>query len=528
MIAPRVQTCRLRQPLLLAWKDEPTAAYVHLPFCKRKCRYCDFPVIAVGMGPPEGKTADNMQMYVDFVWQEIRATRRLNHSGPLETVFFGGGTPSLISLPLLEQIMRELESTFGIATGAEISIEADPGTFDAARLRSYMSLGINRVSVGVQAFQEDLLQLLGRGHDLRDVYRAIEAVYAAGVPSWSLDLMSGLPHLTPELWQRSLESAVDADPHHLSTYDLQVEEHTPFARLYRPGERPLPADDVAAAMYCTASSVLRGAGFEHYEVSNYAKPGHRCAHNMVYWEGKPFYGIGMGSASYLQGRRFSRPKRLHGYRQFVEEFAIYGSLGGTAGGADSSARSSSSSGSSSSSSRSSNSNSGIHGGAAHQNPADDEGVGAVPGLHLPPETSHDKLLDTIMLRLRLADGLDLSSIQGRNADGEQLRSVVLRALQPHIEQGLVQFRPIQADTALNSADSSPSRGGPNSPQGRSEGLELQQQTQQEQRARGLLTSGQHGAGEAAVVSLTDPEGFVVSNDIISDVFAALDEGSADS
>lgn len=191
---------------------------------------------------------------------------------------------------------------------------------------------------------------------MADAYRAIEAVHAAGPASWSLDVMSGLPQLTEAAWAASLAAALAAGPDHVSTYDLQVEEGTPFGRRYSPGVAPLPADDVAARMYCSASEVLRGAGYEHYEVSNYARPGHRCAHNMAYWQGRAFYSFGLGSASYLQGRRYSRPKGMRAYREWVAGLAAAAAAGGP----------------------------------------------RVPGSELPPESPDDLLLDTIMLRLRLA------------------------------------------------------------------------------------------------------------------------------
>ncbi|PRW32956.1 activating signal cointegrator 1 complex subunit 3 isoform B [Chlorella sorokiniana] len=441
-------------------EEQPTAAYVHLPFCKRKCSYCDFPVIAVGRDQAQsGHWHDQMGAYVQLLLREMEASRRLNER-PLQSVFFGGGTPSLLSLPLLEQLLQALDRRFGLASGAEISIEADPGTFDAARLRSYMGMGVSRVSVGVQSFQDELLALCGRAHDAADVFRAVEAVHAAGVPSWSLDLMSGLPQLTEEAWGRSLEQAIDAGPHHISTYDLQeracrtrcsgegmpVEEGTPFARRYSPGEAPLPTDAAAAAMYCGAAEVLGGAGFEHYEVSNYALPGHRCRHNMVYWEGLPYYAFGMGAASYLEGRRFSRPKRLNAYRQWVEQYAGDGEA---------------------------------------QDPQ-------VAGSWLPRESGDDRLLDTVMLRLRLADGLDLRQLATQHAQGEEAADIVLHALQPHIARGWV--------LADRGAGWSSGSGGSGS-----------------------------GGGEGAVqrVRLADPQGFLVSNDIISDCFAAFDITSQD-
>eukprot|EP00887_Chlorella_sp_A99_P000273 scaffold13.g273.t1 len=441
----------------------PTAAYVHLPFCHRKCKYCDFPVIAVGMNAETDHVRHNMRGYVDLVLEELRATARLNEEGPLQTVFFGGGTPSLLSLPLLEELLREIDRRFGIQPGAEISIEADPGTFDANRLRSYLGLGVTRVSVGVQAFQDQLLQLCGRAHDVADVYRAIEAIYAADVPTWSLDLMSGLPELTEDAWRASLERTLDAAPHHVS-----VEDHTPFARLYTPGQAPLPEEDAAARMYGTASTSLRGAGYEHYEVSNYARPGHRCKHNMVYWEGGSYYGFGLGAASYLEGRRFSRPKRLGDYRTWVAQLGA---------------------------------------GAAAARAAQ------VPGTDLPAESANDWLLDTVMLRLRLADGLDLDWLAGWHPQGQEAAAIVLSALERHIEAGLVQRDRTgsSAGPAGAGAPTEAARPAGASPEG----------------AGRPAAAGERGGGGGGVhalgrVRLADPDGFIVSNEIISDVFAALD------
>ena len=162
-----------------------------------------------------------MQEYVNLLCKEISATVKLN-GPPLKTVFFGGGTPTLIPPKMLQQLLDTLSSKYGIAANAEVSMESDPGTFDVQRLQQYMSLGVNRYSMGVQCFQQDLLQLCGRSHTLDDIYKAIDDFHHAGVPNWSLDLISGLPQLTSEHWQHSLKEAIKADPSHISVYDLQV------------------------------------------------------------------------------------------------------------------------------------------------------------------------------------------------------------------------------------------------------------------------------------------------------------------
>lgn len=417
---------------------QPLSAYVHLPFCKKKCKYCDFPVIAVGMNSNAEKVQDNMSQYIHTLLKEIAATRPLNDQ-PLQTVFFGGGTPSLISISGLEAIISALDREFGISSSAEISIEADPGTFDRSTLSSYLSLGITRVSVGAQAFQDELLSTCGRAHDVADIYRAIDAIYAAGVPSWSLDLMSGLPNLTIENWQASVEAVIDASPNHVSVYDLQVEEGTPFAKLYSPGVAPLPEDEDAANMYALASQLLRGAiggGYEHYEVSNYARPGHRCAHNMTYWTGKPFYAFGLGATSYLKYLRYARPKRIGAYTKWVEEeYAV---------------------------------------GTERRVPGEEEG-----GKNIPPESKEERLLDMVMLSLRLKDGLDVDRLEAEY--GSDVKKRVMNALQSHIAEG------------------------------RAEVVE-----EKEEKEKG-------GKGVRRIVKLTDPEGFLLSNDIISDIFSYIEE-----
>lgn len=413
----------------------PSAAYIHLPFCKKKCYYCDFPVIAMGGGGEKMK--DAMETYVDAVCEEIIQTRTQSkekeenedshiHSSALTSVFFGGGTPSLTPPHLLERILNTLDRTYGISPTAEVSIEADPGTFTTTDLRYYRStLGINRISMGVQSFDDSLLLACGRSHSLSDVMRAIESVYAADVTNWSMDLISGLPGLTEDIWTSTLRTALDASPHHISIYDLQIEDGTPFGKKYRPGVAPLPTDDAAAGMFECASLLLGGAGYEHYEISNYALPGHRCRHNMTYWEGRPYYAFGMGAASYLDGHRFSRPRRLASYLRWVYE----------------------------------------------QNcvpECDNVQVDA-------KEKYRDMVYDTVMLRLRLADGLDLAHL-GKLGGGQwhKIEDVVMDALKVHQEEGMVE---IMSETR---------------------------------------------------VRLTDPKGFLMSNDIISDIFAALERRAVES
>ncbi|MEM8604313.1 MAG: radical SAM family heme chaperone HemW, partial [Cyanobacteria bacterium P01_H01_bin.121] len=269
----------------------PRSAYLHIPFCRRRCYYCDFPIAVIGdaIAQPQpssqpGSGQGIVRRYLHYLQQEIALTAQQLPSPalPLQTVFFGGGTPSLLTPAQLETILTQLQQVFGFEPTVEISIEMDPGTFDREKLLAYKALGVNRVSLGVQVFQDQLLQTCGRSHSVADVYAAIELLRACKISNWSLDLISGLPHQTLEDWQASLEAAIALNPPHISAYDLVVEEQTVFGKRFSPGEQPLPTDTSAAAMYRLAQRLLTQAGYEHYEISNYAKPGCQCQHNRVY------------------------------------------------------------------------------------------------------------------------------------------------------------------------------------------------------------------------------------------------------
>lgn len=298
----------------LNFSSIPSSAYVHIPFCRRRCFYCDFPVFVVG-DRLRGEASGNISQYVDVLCQEIATTPTFDQ--PLKTIFFGGGTPSLLSTGQLEQILTVIKERFGIVAGAEISMEIDPGTFDLAQITGYRNLGVNRVSFGVQAFQADLLKIAGRSHSSADIFASVELIRQVEIPELSIDLISGLPHQSLAQWQDSLTTAVAIAPTHISIYDLTIEAGTAFGRYYQPGDHPLPTDETTVKMYQMAQQILTSAGYEHYEISNYARPGHQCQHNRVYWENRPYYGFGMGAASYVNGKRFTRPRKTQEYYQWV-------------------------------------------------------------------------------------------------------------------------------------------------------------------------------------------------------------------
>jgi putative oxygen-independent coproporphyrinogen III oxidase len=300
---------------------QPLAAYLHIPFCRRRCFYCDFPVYVVG-DKRSGENSHFIPTYLTALEQEIQLSPR-SASAPLTTVFFGGGTPSLLTAAQIDRLLQVLDQQFGLASQAEISMEIDPGTFDLERLRGYQAAGVNRFSMGVQAWQDSLLALAGRSHRVLEIEAAIQLFDQAAVTNWSLDLISGLPQQTMADWLESLARSIAYDPPHLSVYDLIIEAGTPFARQYQPDRFPLPDDIATAQMYCTAQQQLTAVGYEHYEISNYARSGQSCAHNQVYWQNLPYYGFGMGAASYLAGTRFTRPRTTQAYLDWVAAGATY-------------------------------------------------------------------------------------------------------------------------------------------------------------------------------------------------------------
>ncbi|WP_422632155.1 radical SAM family heme chaperone HemW [Stenomitos frigidus] len=347
--------------------------------------------------PLNGSNSGTIAHYVEILCQEIRLTEATGK--PLDTVFFGGGTPSLLSVEQLSRILSTLEQQFGIAPQAEISMEIDPGTFDLSQLQGYRAAGVNRVSIGVQAFQSELLQACGRSHTVADVYQAVKWVQEAGFENFSLDLISGLPHQTLDDWQESLAKAIALAPTHLSCYDLTIEPVTAFGRQYKPGMQPLPSDEVTAEMYRTAQRLLTAAGYAHYEISNYAKSGYQCRHNRVYWENRSFYGFGMGATSYLDGNRLSRPRKTREYYEWVEEERLKAK------------------------------------GLRLKNEVDPSDLSPLPsGSKLQPS---DVLLDTLMLGLRLAEGLSLTALIEQF--GRAALERVWACLQPFQQKGWVKI-----------------------------------------------------------------------------------------
>jgi len=396
--------------------DPPTAAYVHIPFCRRRCYYCDFPISVLG-DSRRGEESGSVRQYVAWVQREITATPP---GPPLRTIFFGGGTPSLLDGSQLALLLHSLRDRFGFEPDIEISMEMDPGTFTLEQLDHYRQLGVTRVSLGVQSFQDEQLQVCGRTHRCAHIEQAIDWLRAVNIPSWSLDLMSGLPGQTLAGWQETLAVAIAYGPPHLSVYDLTLEPGTAFYRWYRPGQGPLPSDEATAAMYRLTRQILVGAGYQHYEISNYAQPGYHCRHNRVYWQNRAYYGFGMGATSYVQGQRISRPRTRRQYYGWLQQYEAQAGQ-----------------------------------------------------CSEPPTSRQDQLLETLMLGLRLAEGVAIAPLI--SLAGDSLVPTLNRCLTPYLDRGWVLIEGETKDSIRNDSH----------------------------------------------IRLQDPEGFLRSNTILATLFAAL-------
>lgn len=273
-----------------------TRLYLHIPFCLRKCPYCAF--------VSKQAAAGDIGSYVETLLQEMRlVTRHYTASAPLKSIYLGGGTPSLLTPHQISLLLQQAESLFGIGNNSEITMEVNPGTVDAGMLTGFHQAGINRLSIGVQSFDADMLELLGRIHSADQARQAFAAARAAGFNNIGMDLIHSLPGQNMAMWQKELQQAIDLAPEHLSIYGLTVEEETPFALRYQ-DENMLPDEDTSADMYEAADSILAAAGYEHYEIANYARPGFRSQHNSGYWQRDGYLGLGAGAHSFIRSNRY--------------------------------------------------------------------------------------------------------------------------------------------------------------------------------------------------------------------------------
>jgi len=261
--------------------------YVHIPFCERKCAYCDF------------YSLENMTLKERFLRAlETEIALAPGGDGPSATLYFGGGTPSLLTPGELERIMRALARRFPLESGAEVTLEANPGTVSEEKLRAFRELGVNRLSIGVQSLAEEDLRFLGRIHDAREAAASVAMARRAGFGNVSIDLIYSLPGQTIASWDATLARALALRPDHVSAYGLIVEEGTPLARSVARGEVTPNGEETEAALYEHTMAVMRAGGFEHYEVSSYARAGRRSRHNSAYWTGEGYAGFGPSAHSY--------------------------------------------------------------------------------------------------------------------------------------------------------------------------------------------------------------------------------------
>jgi oxygen-independent coproporphyrinogen-3 oxidase len=292
-----------------------SSLYLHIPFCRSKCPYCDF----------YSQVADQAQLndYVDLLLQHlVWLLDNQAFTAPLGTVFFGGGTPSLLAPGQVDAILQQLQRIVGLTGTAEISLEANPGTIDLARLQGYRQAGVNRLSFGVQSLNPGALRILGRGHSTREAVLAVNLARQAGFRNIGCDLMFGLPGQDRDALLQDLMALLQLQPEHLSCYGLTVEAGTPFEEQQSSGALKLPDEDEFSEFYLTIHEQLSGAGFEHYEISNYAQPDQLCRHNLAYWRRQTCLAVGAGAHSFTAagyGTRRAVPADLQRYRQRLQQ-----------------------------------------------------------------------------------------------------------------------------------------------------------------------------------------------------------------
>ncbi|MHB9037440.1 MAG: radical SAM family heme chaperone HemW [Armatimonadota bacterium] len=287
----------------------PKAAYIHIPFCLSKCLYCDF-----NSYPGMESLHD---LYVRALITEIERAGA-DCAEPLDSVYIGGGTPTILSVQNLGNILTCVKRTLGLSEDAEITLEVNPGTVDQSKLAQLRAFNFNRLSIGVQSLDDEFLALLGRIHTAEQAVEVYTAARRSGFDNISIDLMFALPGQTFDHWKNTLDTALRLEPEHISLYELTVEEGTRFAELCAQGKLALPDEDLQIDMYELAITSLKAAGFEHYEVSNFARPGYRCRHNQVYWRNEPYYGFGAGATSYVSGDRAVRVRDPRHYIDAIE------------------------------------------------------------------------------------------------------------------------------------------------------------------------------------------------------------------
>ena len=292
--------------------NQSAGIYIHIPFCRTRCSYCDF-----ATGIYESSLADS---YVEALVSEIKAAPGGDNWSAFDTVYFGGGTPSMLSANQLGLILKAIRDRFGLDESTEVTMEMNPGTVSIDTLTAFRKLGVNRASFGAQSFDDHELARLGRSHSVADTLKTFADLRTAGFENVSFDLIAGLPGQTLVQWQQNVQQALLLAPEHLSFYLLEVHEGTPLAEHIRKGIQPTPDDDLAGEMYEHMLSEALDQGYEHYEISNLALPGFRSRHNTKYWTAAPYIGFGCSAHSYDgKNRRWSNERDVRRYVELVAQ-----------------------------------------------------------------------------------------------------------------------------------------------------------------------------------------------------------------
>ncbi len=285
---------------------KPSSAYVHIPFCTQICYYCDFSKVFIKNQPVDA--------YLEHLIQETRSYE----IGKLRTLYIGGGTPTALSAQQLAYLLTELPKVMDLSEVEEFTIEANPGDLDPDKIAVLKDSQVNRVSLGVQTFDNKMLKKIGRSHQEQDIYDNIHHLKQAGFDNISIDLIYALPGQTMDQVKENVAKAIDLDIPHMSLYSLILENHTVFMNRMRRGKLPLPKEELEAEMFEYIIEELEKAGFEHYEISNFSKPGFESRHNLVYWDNAEYYGLGAGASGYVDGIRYKNHGPIRHYLEAVE------------------------------------------------------------------------------------------------------------------------------------------------------------------------------------------------------------------
>ncbi len=285
---------------------KPSSAYVHIPFCTQICYYCDFSKVFIKNQPVDA--------YLEHLIQETRSYE----IGKLRTLYIGGGTPTALSAQQLAYLLTELPKVMDLSKVEEFTIEANPGDLDPDKIAVLKDSQVNRVSLGVQTFDNKMLKKIGRSHQEQDIYDNIRHLKQAGFDNISIDLIYALPGQTMDQVKENVAKAIDLDIPHMSLYSLILENHTVFMNRMRRGKLPLPKEELEAEMFEYIIEELEKAGFEHYEISNFSKPGFESRHNLVYWDNAEYYGLGAGASGYIDGIRYKNHGPIRHYLEAVE------------------------------------------------------------------------------------------------------------------------------------------------------------------------------------------------------------------